>query len=301
MNDFIDVVVVGSINQDYLIKTKSIPGPGETVTGATLDLQPGGKGANQAVAAASLGARVSMIGAVGDDFIGDMLIESLNKSNIDTTMVKKLKSSTSGSAFVTITPDGENSIIVASGANWGIEISHIEQAKQTIALAKVLLLQMELPISIVEYAISQAGINTLVVLNLAPAGKINLETLKRVNVLVLNEHEASFLAKKPVSDLQSAKQVGQKLLDLGMENIIITLGQLGALMLGEQNLYVPAPRVQVLDTTGAGDCFVGVLASRLSQGITLSKALHQATKAASLSVQILGAQASFPTLDQIDN
>lgn len=299
MNDFRDVVVVGSINQDYLMEIKTRPLPGETITGAILNLQPGGKGSNQAVAAACIGAKVSIVGAVGDDFIGHSLIRSMELSGVDTTKVKKLKTVTTGSAFVSITPDGENSIIVASGANWGLSISDIEQVKQTIACSKVLVLQMELAVPVIEYAISQAGPQTLVILNLAPPGNLAPEALKRVNILVVNEHEAFFLAKEQIIDTQSARQVAAKLLGLGIENVIVTLGSNGALMIGQDYLHIPAPIVSVVDTTGAGDCFVGVLAGRIAAGVSTSQALEQSVLAASLSVQALGAQASFPSLDQI--
>ena len=293
-----DVVVVGSINQDYLIEVGKRPLPGETITGATLSLQPGGKGANQAVAAGRLGAKVKMIGAVGDDIIGQRLLEAMSASGVNIDSVRSSNAAT-GSAFAIITPDGENSIVVASGANWDLNIDDIVRAKQAISSSKVLVVQMELRPEVVEMSIDQAGEHTFVILNLAPVGLLSPEALKRVNLLVVNEHEASFLAQRDKVDTSNASQVATKLLGLGIDNVIITLGSNGAVMVGEQAIQLGAPVVSVVDTTGAGDAFVGALAARISAGCTKQQALQEAIKAASFSVQFLGAQSSFPDLGQI--
>ncbi|HEY6793084.1 MAG TPA: ribokinase, partial [Kineosporiaceae bacterium] len=260
------VVVVGSANADLVVRVERRPGPGETVLGGDLRILPGGKGANQAVAAARLGARTSFVGRVGEDTHGDLLLESLRTSGVDVSAVHRDPAPT-GVAVITVTPDGDNSIVVAPGAN--ARVSASDAGGEVVEQAAVLLLQREIdPAASLAAAQRCRG---LVILNLAPSGPAPQPLLDRIDVLVVNEHEAvDLLAARgapPLPAGEGPRAVARRLQALGPRAVVVTLGPAGAVGVDAGRSYhVPAPQVEVVDTTGAGDAFTGALAWRLADG-----------------------------------
>lgn len=299
-----DVFVVGSINQDFVLKVQRRPEPGETVTDAELDIYPGGKGANQATAAARLGASVALLGRVGDEVFCDSFIELLQSNGIDTTYVNSVYGTSTGAAFITVTPDGENTIVVSPGANRMLQPSDVTGAAKAIQKAKVLVAQLEIRVEAVEKAAqlaAEAGCRVL--LNLAPVCEVPASLLRLTDPLVVNEHEAAYLLKRKVSTVQEAKTAAHELLDLGPRSAVITMGDAGAVLAepGETPVHLPAPRVTAVDTTGAGDAFIGALAARLAKGDTLVESVAYAVKAGAVAVTRPGAQVSMPAPEDVDN
>jgi ribokinase len=292
------VFVVGSINQDFLLRLERRPEPGETVTDAALTLLPGGKGANQAVAAARLGADVAMLGRVGEDAFGTAIVENLRVNGVDTEHVRPVPGASTGSAFVTVTPDGENAIVVSPGANRSFGRKEVEAARGTLREARVLVAQLEVPVEAVEAAasiVAEAGGRFL--LNLAPARKVPAALLRRCDPLVVNRHEAAFLLGEETAPESAAR----RLLDLGPRSAVVTLGADGAVLAeGGHIRRFPAPEVEAVDTTGAGDAFVGALAARLAEGDALKDAVPYAVKAGALAVAREGAQGSSPTPAEVE-
>lgn len=291
------VVVVGSVNADLVVRVERRPAAGETVLGGDLLVHPGGKGANQAVAAARLGASVAFIGCVGGDGYGEMLVQSLMEAGVDVRAVRRTRGP-SGTAVITVTPDGDNAIVVSPAANARLDAGRIDEAKSTIAGARTLVLQMELPVPVVERAALLAdslGVRT--VLNLAPPGPLSTTVLAVCDPLVVNEHEAATLLGSPVP--AGAGSVTD-LLALGPRSVVLTLGSGGAVAAwpGGQ-VRVPAPMVTAVDTTGAGDALTGALAWRLAEGDTLGEAVCFAVRVGSTAVLRHGAQPSFPRLEEV--
>ena len=297
-----DIVVVGSINQDFLLKVGQRPKPGETVTGAVLSLHNGGKGANQAAAAALLGASVAMLGRVGDDDLGTPLVEALEEKGIDTSLVETVGDESTGAAFITLTPDGENAITVAPGANRHVLPEDIDAASDAIGGAKVLVAQMEVSPETVGRAVAVADENgTRALVNLAPPMEIPEETLEKLDPLVVNEHEAAFLLGEKVEGVDGALSAAPELLELGPRSVVVTLGGGGAVYAeGDASGHVSSPEVEVVDTTGAGDAFVGALAVRLADGSSLEKAVSYAVRAGAAAVTKEGAQSALPTPETVE-
>ncbi|RDI18876.1 ribokinase [Lentzea flaviverrucosa] len=282
------LLVLGSANADLVVEVGRRPAGGETVLGGDTVVLPGGKGANTAVAAARVGASVALVGAVGGDGYGSLLRESLETSGVDTALVKT-SSRPTGIAYITVTPDGENSIVVSPGANADVSPSDVDAL--SFGGAAVLTCSLEVPLETVVHAIgaaSRAGVAT--VLNLSPVAELPAETLRQLTVLIVNEHEAAQLAP----DWRS-------LLDLGPSSAIVTLGSRGAAVVQESGVVeVPAIEVdEVVDTTGAGDAFAGALSARLAEGDDLVQAARYAAKVAALSVTKAGAQPSYPTSAEV--
>lgn len=303
------VFVLGSINRDFVLKVERRAEPGETLTDAGLDLHSGGKGANQAVAAARLGAEVAILGRVGDDEIGGPLLGSLQENGVDVRLVRRDRERATGSAFITVTPDGENAITVAPGANRGLSVEDVEAASGGIGGAAVVVAQLEIPPEVVERAaaiVAEAGGRMLV--NFAPVRRGASRGLARgADPLVVNEHEASVLigdGGEEVHDHGDALRAAPQLLALGAGSVVITLGGDGAVCAGEGELkcpqHFPAPEVGVVDTTGAGDAFVGALAARLSFGDTLPEAVRLAVLAGAFAVTREGAQGALPTPEDLE-
>lgn len=282
------LLVLGSANADLVVEVGRRPAGGETVLGGDTVVLPGGKGANTAVAAARVGASVALVGAVGGDGYGSLLRESLESSGVGTALVKTSARPT-GIAYITVTPDGENSIVVSPGANADVSLSDVDAL--SFDGVQVLTCSLEVPLETVVHAIgvaSEAGVRT--VLNLSPVAGLPAETLRRLTVLIVNEHEAAQLA----SDWQG-------LLDLGPASAIITLGSRGAAVV-EKSGVVEVPSIEVdevVDTTGAGDAFAGALSARLAEGDDLVQAARYAAKVAALSVTKAGAQPSYPTAAEV--
>ncbi len=298
-----DVFVVGSINQDFVLKVEKRPEPGETVTDAELILHNGGKGANQAAAAALLGASVAMLGRVGDDGLGEPLVEALGEKGVDTDLVEIVEEESTGSAFITLTPDGENAITVAPGANRRLRTADIEAASEAIRESRILVVQMEVSPETVEKAVEVAAAEgTRVLLNLAPPFEVPKTVLEKLDPLVVNEHEAAFLLGSRVEGVDGAVSAASELLDLGPLSVVVTLGAAGAVYAIEDYTgHVPAPDTEVVDTTGAGDAFVGALAAKLSKGNGLEDAVSYAVRAGAAAVTKDGAQGSLPTPEVLEN
>ncbi|HEX7308114.1 ribokinase [Lentzea sp.] len=284
------LLVLGSANADLVVEVGRRPAGGETVLGGDTVVLPGGKGANTAVAAARVGASVALVGAVGDDGYGSLLRESLASSGVDTSLVKTSTRPT-GIAYITVTPDGENSIVVSPGANADVSSSDVDGL--SFDGVRVLTCSLEVPLETVVHAIdvaSAAGVRT--VLNLSPVAELPSSTLAALTVLVVNEHEAAQLASG-----------WSELLALGPTSAIVTLGSRGVAVVEETGVVeVPAVEVaEVVDTTGAGDAFAGALSARLAEGDDLGQAARYAVKVAALSVTKAGAQPSYPTTAEVSS
>lgn len=297
-----NIVVVGSSNTDMIIKSEKIPKPGETVIGGKFYKAAGGKGANQAVAAARAGGEVTLISCVGDDVFGSEAISGLEKDGINIEYVKMDPEEASGIALIFIDGAGENSISVASGANLKLNESDIESAKMRISGADVLLMQLEIPIKTVEAAsIIGKSAGAQVILNPAPAQPLRDELLKNVTVLTPNESEAELLTGIEVNDENDAEKASEILLEKGVETVIITLGSKGAFLnTKEESTLIRGFKVDAVDTTAAGDVFNGALAVAIAEGKELKPAILFANAAAAYSVTRIGAQPSAPKREEIE-
>jgi ribokinase len=292
-----DVFVVGSINQDFVLSVERRPTPGETVTDARLATHNGGKGANQAAAAALLGASVTFLGRVGEDGFGGPLIRALADKGVDTSLVREVPDSSTGTAFITVTPDGENAITVAPGANRRLEAEDVDDASESIGEARVLVVQMEVQRAVVLRAVEVAsGKGTRALVNLAPPFEVPRALLEKLDPLVVNEHEAAFLLGESVEGVDGALSAVPELLSLGPKSVVVTVGEDGAFFSGgESAKHIAAPSVEVVDTTGGGDAFVGALAVRLADDAPLEDAVAYAVRAGSAAVTKAGAQGALPT------
>ncbi|WP_026545195.1 ribokinase [Arthrobacter sp. 35/47] len=293
------VVVVGSINADLVVTLERHPQPGETLLGRTMTVMPGGKGANQAVAAAKLGASTTMVGAVGRDAYTDVALSGLLAAGVHTDGVERL-GTTTGVAIVEVDDDGENTIVVIPGANGEVSPSLVSSAVGLIADAGVLVLQGEIPAASVAAAVAAARGRVLI--NLAPVVELERSTLLRADPLVVNEHEGALVLRQltgapaPSDHAETARA----LLACGFGSVVMTLGGAGALLATSSGvLEVPAPRVSVVDTTGAGDAFVGALAARLVAGDPLPDAVTFAVRVGAFAVGAEGAQPSYPSLSDV--
>ena len=297
-----DVFVVGSINQDFVLSVERRPTPGETVTDARLATHNGGKGANQAAAAALLGAGVTFLGRVGDDGFGEPLVRALAEKGVDTSLVEEVPDASTGTAFITVTPDGENAITVAPGANRRLTVEDVDAASGTIGEAKVLVVQMEIPARVVRRAVEVAAANeTRALVNLAPPFEVPQALLEKLDPLVLNEHEAAFLLGESVEGVDGALSAVTELLSLGPKSVVVTVGEDGAAFSSDESAkHIAAPSVEVVDTTGGGDAFVGALAARLADDDALEDAVAYAVRAGSAAVTKAGAQGALPTPDVVE-
>ncbi len=296
-----NIVVVGSSNTDMIIKVDKIPKPGETVIGGKFYKAAGGKGANQAVAASRAGGNVTFISSVGNDVFGNEAIMGFRNDEINIDFIKNDSGEASGIALIFIDGIGENSIAVASGANLKLEEADLVKAQEKISNADVLLMQLEIPIETVEAATKiacSAGVK--VILNPAPAQPLRDELLKNISILTPNESEAELLTGVEIKDENDAKKAAKLLLDKGVEIVIITLGTKGALLATkEESKLILGFKVDVLDTTAAGDVFNGALAVAISENKQLNDAIKFAHAAAAISVTKIGAQPSAPKRSEI--
>jgi ribokinase len=295
------IVVVGSSNTDMVVKIPHLPSPGETVLGGEFRMVAGGKGANQAVAAARLGAKVLFITRLGMDLFGDNTLRNFESEGIDTRFIVRDPDFPSGVALILVDDEGENMIAVAPGANSKLSPSDVEVAEEEISLYSVMVLQLEIPLETVISAARMARQKGLkVILNPAPACLRGLppELLKEVDILVPNESEARALLglKADVIDESWAPQ----LLELGPKAVVVTLGARGSLVVTYERVWnVPAPRVKAVDSTAAGDAFTGALAVAIAEGQELGASVEFANKVAAISVTRMGAQSSLPTADEV--
>ncbi len=296
------IVVIGSSNTDMVVKTKTLPLPGETVLGGTFFMNPGGKGANQAVAAARLKGNVTIVTKLGNDLFGEQARLLLAKEGIETRFIIKDKKNPSGVALISVDEHGENSIVVAPGSNATLSAYDIDDEVYGNDSSDVFLLQLEIPLSTVEFVAEKvAEKGNRVILNPAPARQISNELLGSLYIITPNEGEAEFLTGVKVTDQVSARNAASRLLKKGVKNVIITMGASGAfLMNNEVSKLIPVVPVKAVDTTAAGDAFNGALAVAISEGRSLEEAIDFANKAASISVTRMGAQASAPYRNEIE-
>ncbi len=299
------IVVVGSSNTDLIIKVPEIPRPGETLLGGEFMTFPGGKGANQAVAAARAGGNVVFIASVGDDSYGAEAIKGYRLDNINTENIKVCKGVPSGIAMITISERGENAITVASGANAELTPADLEEVEEPFLEAEYMLIQLETPLETVQKAVELCSeLNTRVILNPAPAADLPDEILEKVSIITPNETEAERLTGIIVTDELTAAEAADALHKRGIETVIITMGAMGAYLSDRSTgtrKIVPGFSVTAVDTTAAGDVFNGQLAVSLAEGSQLERAIVEAHGAAALSVQKLGAQSSIPRREETSN
>jgi len=290
------VLVIGSSNTDMVVKTMRFPSPGETLLGGEFFMFSGGKGANQAVAAARAGAETSLICRVGDDIFGLRTLSELQKEGIHLEWVRKDQSRPSGIALIVVSHSGENEIVVASGANEALSVDDILAAERVLAASELWLTQLEIPLETVRSICVQARLlEKKLILNPAPARELPGEIYEQLFLITPNETEAELLTGIPVDGPASADTAAEILLGRGVRHVIITMGSEGAFFSdGINKMMVPAPLVQTVDTTGAGDTFNGVLASQLILGKNWEDAIRIACRAASVSVTRMGAQSSMP-------
>ncbi|MBX2920544.1 MAG: ribokinase [Chitinophagaceae bacterium] len=295
------IVVAGSSNMDMVVKTAHIPVPGETVLSGSFFMNPGGKGANQAVAASRLGAEVIFISKLGNDVFGKQFSQLFSEENIDTSFLVSDDALPSGVALITVDQEGENSIVVASGANASLSIEDIKDALPAIAEAGTVLMQLETPMEVVEYIAAYAASKKVkVILNPAPAASLSGTLLSHIDILTPNETEAAMIAGIPVNNADDAGKAAMLICEKGVNTVIVTLGAKGALICeGNRCSMVEARKVQPVDSTAAGDVFNGALAVALSEGKDMRNAVRFACDAAAISVTRLGAQSSIPYRNEL--
>ncbi|MDU1412267.1 MAG: ribokinase [Clostridium sp.] len=298
-----NIVVIGSLNMDWVIPVNHTPVEGETILADGYTEVPGGKGANQACAAGKLKGNVSMLGLVGDDEIGDKLINNLKLVNVDVSRIEKSENINSGLALINVNSKGNNSIVVLPGANGRCDIKYIEKNIDIIEKSDIVLLQMEIPIETVEYVITVSkNLKKQVILNPAPApDSLSDEVLSNIDILTPNETELEKISGKNVKTVEDAIEASKSLLNRGVKNIIATLGEKGALLVNKDEVKeFKALKVDAVDTTAAGDSFNGAMAVYLSEGHTISEAIEFANKVSSIAVTRKGAQTSIPERSEIE-
>lgn len=298
-----NIVVIGSSNTDMVVKTSHLPVPGETVLGGDFFMNAGGKGANQAVAAARYGNRVVFVAKTGNDLFGEQVRKSMKEDGIVTDYVFIDDEHPSGVALITIDQKAENCIVVAGGANMYLKPEDIDKAKEEILGGDVVLMQLETPIETVEYAAkmaAEAGVKVILNPAPAPAEPLSKELISNLYLITPNRSEASRLTGIEVTDLASAQRAALALYDMGAKNVIVTLGSEGSLVYdGHMMMRVEAIKVEAVDTTAAGDTYNGVLASVIAEGKSLIDAVHEANIAGAISVTRMGAQPAAPTREEI--
>ncbi len=289
------IAVVGSANIDLTTFTAQFPKPGETIFGQKFDLGFGGKGANQAVAARLCGADVFMVARVGSDLFGPATIENFKKLGIDATHVKQVEGLSSGVAPIFVDPSGQNRILVVKGANDAIKAADVDAAAETLKSADCIVLQFEIPLETVYYTVAFAkkhGIRCM--LNPAPGQAVDIGALQGLDYFVPNESEAETITGMPVRNLDDAKKCAEKLVAGGISRVILTLGANGSLLAGREGMeHLPAFPVKAIDSTGAGDAFIGSFAVFLAEGLAEREAVRRANLYAGLSTTGVGTQKSF--------
>ncbi|MDQ6842872.1 MAG: ribokinase [Bacteroidota bacterium] len=295
------ILVIGSANTDMVIKAEHLPQPGETILGGTFFMNPGGKGANQAVAAARLNGSVIFIGKTGNDIFGRQSIELFEEEGINTKYMVSDPKHPSGVALIAVDKHGENCIVVASGANATLVPADLQKAEDEIKNAAIVLMQLEVPVETVEWVAAVAASNNVrVMLNPAPACALPASLMKNISVITPNKTEAEMLSGIKVTNLETAIQAGKIIKEKGVETVIITLGIKGALVIKDTIIeMIPARAVEAVDTTAAGDVFNGALAVSLSEGVDILDAVAFACHAAAISVTKMGAQSSAPYRSEV--
>ncbi|MEN5029162.1 ribokinase [Pseudomonas sp. Ps21-P2] len=296
------VVIVGSLNMDLVTRAPRLPRAGETLAGQSFVTVPGGKGANQAVAAARLGASVAMVGCVGDDAYGEQLRTALLAEGIDCQAVTPVSGESTGVALIVVDDSSQNAIVIVAGGNGHVTASVVDSFDALLSGAEVIICQLEVPLDTVGHVLKRGHeLGKTVILNPAPAsGPLPAEWFAWIDYLIPNESEATALTGLPVNSTASADAAASALLKAGVSKVIVTLGEQGALFASaSRSEHFPAPKVQPVDTTAAGDTFVGGFAAALADGKSESDAIRFGQVAAALSVTRSGAQPSIPTFAEV--
>lgn len=294
------IVVIGSINMDLVTICDRAPNGGETLLGSEFFQIPGGKGANQAVTIGKLGSRVVILGKVGDDLFGKELLSSMDKNGVDIQFIEKAPVST-GIAKIVVEKNGQNRILVVPGANSYVDIEYIDNHLDVIKDCDVVIGQLEIPISTVEYAFKKAKeYGKITILNPAPAIKLSEELIKNSDYIIPNESELEVITGMKIESFDGIIEAAKKVIKMGVKGLIVTLGEKGSLYLGGDKFTKhSAYKVKVIDTTAAGDSFIGGFVTRLDLGV--DKAIEFATKVSAISVTKRGAQTSIPTMEEVEN
>ena len=296
------ITVVGSLNMDLVINAPNIPKPGETILGRNFKQIPGGKGANQADAAARLGGKVYMLGVVGQDAMGKILKQSLEEDGVNVEHILEKDYLATGVAAIIVDDQGNNAITVAPGANFELTSEDITKFQQVILSSDLLLLQLEVPLDTVKTALKLAkSAQKMTILNPAPAVELDREILSHTDILTPNETELEQLSGEKTDTLENIQLAGKSLLDKGAKDIVVTLGEKGCMHIHKGGVkHYPAYKVKAVDTTAAGDSFNGALAVSLSQGKSMEEAIAFAMKIGAMTVTKEGAQTSLPWAKEID-
>lgn len=295
-----DILVVGSLNADLVVRVSRFPQPGETISGEDLQTIPGGKGANQAVAAARQGVSVAMLGRVGNDSFGPELIHNLKQNGVDTAHVQIDEASSTGTATIVVNSEGQNYIILSPGSNGKVVATDTDPIN--FSEYKLLLLQHEIPMEAITSAARRAEESGLrVLLNPAPARPLSDELIARADFILPNETELSLLVDQPVNDIPSAEAAAKTLLERGAQTVIVTLGAKGALIVDHKaTTHIPAFPIEAVDTTAAGDAFIGGFAARLLESASLQEAVRYGCACGALAATRFGAQPSLPTREETE-
>mgnify|MGYP003599170892 CR=1 FL=1 len=294
-------LIIGSLNYDIILKQKRLPKIGETFTADSVTMCGGGKGANQAVQLSKLGGEALLAGCVGNDTFGNELLMNLKKYNVNTDYVNRTEKSNTGMGIVNVFDDGKLIATITRGANYEITTDMIDKIEHEIISSKILILQMEIPMNVIEYAINLASKHdTFIILNAAPACDIDKNVLSKVNCLVVNETEASFYLNKEIKDFKSSKENCEELFEKIKDLLIITLGENGSLLYdGKEKIHIKAKKADVLETTGAGDSFIGAFAYKLLSGSSYKEAAEFSSLVSAITVTKMGAQDSMPTYEEV--
>lgn len=295
------VLVVGSANMDLVLSVEKFPQPGETIFGKKFEMFPGGKGANQAVCCAKLGAKTLFIGKMGKDDFAKSLAYNMKKIGVDLHHLFIDEFENTGTALITVDDRGENEIIVISGSNMNLSPDDIESKRELFEKVKVVITQLEIPLETVMKVAEISDENdAVIILNPAPANELPGKLISKIDYLTPNETELEILSGMKISDEKSIENAAKKLLNKGVKNVIVTMGDKGAFLINNNESKIfPASKVKVIDSTGAGDAFNGALAYALSNGEEIGKAIQLANSVAAFAVTKMGAQSSLPALEDL--
>lgn len=296
------ILVVGSINMDLVTMTERTPKIGETIIGRSFAQIPGGKGANQAVAMARLGAHVKMVGRVGDDSFGEVLIEGMKKDGLGVEGIERVEGVSTGIASIVVDDSAHNSIIVVPGANFEIDREDIDRHRELYEEADIVVHQLETPVEVVEHSLKTAkSLGKTTILNPAPARELSDEIIKNIDLLIPNETELELLSGMKAETDEEVLAAARHLMDKGVEKLVVTLGSRGAMYVDRENhRVVKAYKVEAVDTTAAGDSFIGGLTTAMAEGIDILEAMEFAAKVGAITVTRQGAQTSLPTRKEIE-
>ncbi|MGN1142025.1 MAG: ribokinase [Oliverpabstia sp.] len=296
------IVVIGSLNLDTVIEAPNMPKAGETVAGTSVCQVPGGKGANQAYAAGKLLGSVKMIGAVGNDTPGEILVKNLESVGVDTADIEVVEGGTTGQAFITVDDSGENSIIIIAGTNAAVTKEMVQRNMEAIRESDIVIMQMEIPLETVEYVKELAvGLKKTVILDPAPAvAGLPDQFWRGIDYIKPNETELSILVGKPLNGMEEIREGAHIMLNKGVKNVLVTLGSKGCLFITEgEEEYFPACKVEAVDTTAAGDSFTAAFALALSRGKSCADAIRFGQKVSAIAVTRKGAQTSIPSPEEV--